>query len=152
MSAKIKSKFNGPKESPGFLLWQVSSAWRRSLDSVLQQYELTHVQFVILASIGWLTREGGVASQIDLARHARLDVAMTSQVIRALEKRHFLERKQLSGNERSKFCFLTEEGGLLIRKAFPAIEDADISFFERLSTCDTRALCRIMNNLIEGHV
>lgn len=45
----------GPAGSPGFLLWNVSLSWHREVGSVLKPLDLTHVQFVLLASTWWLS-------------------------------------------------------------------------------------------------
>lgn len=126
------TEFAGPEESPGFLLWQVSTRWRRLLESALSEIGLTHPQFVLLASVGWLTRAGSRVSQIDLARHSRLDVTMTSQVLRTLEKKGYIARELKEGNERSKFPVVTESGAKLIEKAIPLVEAIDRQFFEVL--------------------
>ena len=39
------------EDSPGFLLWQVSSMWQRQINAGLKQFGLTHAQFVLLASL-----------------------------------------------------------------------------------------------------
>ena len=77
---KKASEFTGPEESPGFLLWQVSTRWRREVEAALSPLGLTHPQFVLLASILWLNRAGSEVTQIELARHAGTDITMTSQV------------------------------------------------------------------------
>lgn len=81
------TQFTGPEDSPGFLLWQVSTEWRRQVENALVPLNITHPQFVILASTGWLTREKYEVSQVELARHCKIDVTMTSQILRALEKK-----------------------------------------------------------------
>jgi hypothetical protein len=44
------------EESPGFLLWRVSTLWRRAIEAILKPLGLTHPQFVVLATTAWLTR------------------------------------------------------------------------------------------------
>ena len=44
------SQFSEPEHSPGFLLWQVSSLWRRKIETALYPLGITHVQFVLLAN------------------------------------------------------------------------------------------------------
>lgn len=126
------SDFEGPEESPGFLLWQVSSQWRREVEAGLALVGLTHTQFVLLANLGWLTREGGDVSQVELARHCKMDVTMTSQVLRSLEKKGYLDRRFQKGDQRAKFLCLTERGAALIEKALPLIEKIDRKFFNKL--------------------
>ena len=43
-------------ESPGLLLWQVTNRWQAAQRAALKPFELTHVQFVLLASLTWLRR------------------------------------------------------------------------------------------------
>ena len=126
------SEFEGPEESPGFLLWQVSTKWRRLLEAALKQIGLTHPQFVLLASLGWLNSKESRISQVELARHCRLDVAMTSQVLRTLEKKGYIAREQKAGNERSRFPVVTKSGSKLIEQAIPLVEAIDKQFFGEL--------------------
>ena len=63
------SQFEGPEQSPGFLLWQVSANWRRLIEVALAEIGLTHPQFVLLASLGWLNRNQSEVTQVELARH-----------------------------------------------------------------------------------
>jgi DNA-binding MarR family transcriptional regulator len=79
--------------SPGLLLWQVSNRWQAAQRAALRPFDLTHVQFVLLASLTWLDNEGPV-TQKRLAEHAATDPMMTSQVLRALEERGLIRRGQ----------------------------------------------------------
>lgn len=126
------SHFEEHEYSPGFLLWQVSTQWRRQIETALTTLDLTHPQFVLLANIGWLTRNGNQVTQIELARHCGTDITMTSQVLRTLERKAYIQRKHREGNERSKFPSLTEKGAQLIEKAIPIVEAVDKKFFGKL--------------------
>jgi DNA-binding MarR family transcriptional regulator len=82
----------GPAASPGFLLWHLTLAWQRAVTAVLEPLGLTHVQFVLLACTWWLSSQGQVPNQLQLARQAGTDVKMTSQVERRLEAKGLLDR------------------------------------------------------------
>jgi DNA-binding MarR family transcriptional regulator len=140
------SHFEGPEQSPGFLLWQVSTQWRRQIETALAALGLTHPQFVLLASVGWLTRNGNQVTQIELARHCGTDITMTSQVLRTLERKGYIERKQREGDERSKLPHLTEKGAQLVEKAIPLVEAVDCDFFGRLKQ-DTKKCVDILQRL-----
>lgn len=126
------SHFEGPERSPGFLLWQVSMKWRRKIESALATLNLTHPQFVLLASLGWLTRNHDAVSQVELARHCGVDVNMTSQVLRSLEQKGYIERHRREGDERSKLPRVTEKGAKLVERAIPLVEKVDDEFFGKL--------------------
>lgn len=121
------SVHSGPEESPGYLLWKVSTLWRRAIEAVLQPLKLTHPQFVILAAIGWLTKEDKEIQQIEIARFAGLDPNTTSQILRSLHTKKLIHRNHSSG--RSKSPSLTVKGIETLQKAIPAVERADSDFF-----------------------
>ena len=128
------SHFEGPEHSPGFLLWQVSTKWRRQIEMALSKIGLTHPQFVLLASLGWLNRKQLDVSQVELARHCKTDITMTSQVLRTLEKKGYIERKLRDNNQRTKFLTVTEGGAKKIEEAIPLVESIDHQFFEKLGS------------------
>src|SRR5207247_6348908 len=92
-----------PGDSPGFLLWRASLRWQRLMTGSLRPYGLTHVQFVLLASLWWLTKKGGERpSQRRLADFAATDPMMTSQVLRALERRGLVVRSSHPTDSRAR--------------------------------------------------
>ena len=130
----LPTRFEGPGESPGFLLWQVTNAWQRAVREALAPLELTHVQFVLLASITWLAGAGEPLTQRALAAHAQIDEMMTSQVVRALEAKGLIERAPHPGDARARTLRPTDAGAALARRAIPAVEAADDAFFAALGT------------------
>lgn len=126
------SLFKTPDKSPGYLLWRVSLAWRGLIENALKEYGLTHPQFVVLAATAWLTQDNKHTTQIEIARAAGLDPNTLSQVIRGLEHKHLIKRKQWL-DERSKNPVLTEEGKKRLSLALPAVEKVDVHFFSILN-------------------
>lgn len=116
-------------DSTGFLLWQVTALWQRRVAAALRPHGLTQVQFALLASLLWLSSKEDAITQTVLARHAKLDVMMTSQVLRALEKRGFIERRPHPTDTRAKVLQLTKGGQTLTWSAVPDVEKADAVFF-----------------------
>src|SRR5579872_275774 len=84
IASKKVTRFDGPDPSPGFLLWKVSTQWRWEVETALATIGLTYQQFILLASLGWTTRNNADITQIKLARHCGTDITMTSQVLRSL--------------------------------------------------------------------
>ena len=119
-------------DSSGFLLWQVTALWQRQVSRALRPHDLTQVQFAILASLLWLTRREADVTQARLAAHARLDVTMTSQVLRTLEARRLLDRRAHPSDTRAKVLRLTAAGRALALQAVPDVEAADAAFFAAL--------------------
>ncbi len=88
-----------------------------------------------------------MVSQAELARHCMTDINMTSQVLRALEKKGLIERIQIEGNEKSKFPRVTSKGAKIIEKALPIVETIDHTFFSALGK-DTSSCLQILQKLI----
>lgn len=122
--------------SPGFVLWHATLRWQRAVTASLLPLRLTHVQFVLLAGVWWLTRNAGAPSQVDLAEHAGTDVKMTSQVVRKLEARGLLTRTPDVIDSRIKRLAVTPEGVALARRAIKVVEAADRSCFSDLPDLD----------------
>lgn len=123
------STFSTPEESPGFLLWRVSTLWRRKIEEVLKPIGLTHPQFVILATTAWLTRKNEAVTQVQIGKEAGLDPNTTSQILRSLQSKGYIERSRKQ-DERSKSPSLTKKGGEVLKEALPAVERADAFFFD----------------------
>lgn len=132
-SKQFPSRFDGPKKSPGFLLWQVSNVWQRQQRRALTHIGLTHIQFVLLASVMWLEQHHKTITQIQLAHHAKTDPMMTSQVVRTLVKNKWLSRRRHPQDSRAFTLKLTPEGRELATQGFPLVEEVDETFFSVLS-------------------
>ena len=128
---KVQSQFATPVQSPGFLLWQVTHIWQRKINAVLQAYDLTHLQFVLLAHVWWLTQKGESITQVQLAEQVKVQVMLVSQVVRVLERKCYIKRVQSSLDTRAKCIETTAEGKQQLQRALPAVEKVDREFFAR---------------------
>ncbi|HEV8052629.1 MAG TPA: MarR family transcriptional regulator [Parachlamydiaceae bacterium] len=144
---KKVSVHEGPKQSPGFLLWHVSTSWRSAIETVLKAFGLTHPQFVVLATTGWLTRNGELATQAAIGRMAGLDPNTTSQVISGLEKKALIKR-EASSDGRAKNPRLTSRGNELLTQALPAVEEEDDQFFNVLSPLELKKLVLVFEKIM----
>jgi MarR family transcriptional regulator, organic hydroperoxide resistance regulator len=130
----MKSEFEEAKESPGFLLWQVTSIWQRHLRIELEKVELTHVQFVLLATCQWYNQHAEVEgmTQIQLSQQAKVDVNVTSKVLRTLETKKLVLRRPHLTDTRANVITLTPAGKALIAKANIIVEQADRQFLAKI--------------------
>lgn len=110
-------------------MWLVVLAWQRAITAALRPHELTHVQFVLLASTWWLSKQGQPPTQRELAQHAGTDQMMTSQVLRRLEAKGLVERTVDELDTRAKRVRLTRPGRAALDKALPAVDQTDADFF-----------------------
>jgi DNA-binding MarR family transcriptional regulator len=115
-------------------LWHVTNRWQAVMRTALEPHGLTHVQYVLLASLVWLHHDDPAnrITQANLAEFAATDVMMTSQVVRALEQKDLLERLPHPHDGRARLLRPTPAGTRVARAATADVEDADDSFFSRL--------------------
>ena len=120
------------EDSPGFLLWQVSSLWQRQINAGLKPFGLTHAQFVLLASLAWLVNDERALTQVDLASHAKMDVMMASNVLRTLEEKGLVLRNAHPTDTRAKSLSITSKGLELAGQVVQVVEGIDRDFFDPL--------------------
>ena len=136
-----------PDDSPGFLLWHVTLRWQRDIAAALAPLDLTHVQFVLLATTWWLNSHGEDPNQLTLARQAGTDVKMTSQVLRKLETKGLIRRDVDTTDTRAKRLHVTDRGATLAAQAIAAVESADARFFRPIP--DPAALLAMLRPLAD---
>lgn len=153
MSGKSKTfSVEKAEESSGFLLWQVTSLWQREIKKALEPFDLTHSQFVLLASIHWLTLHKEEVTQIKLSSHTKIDPMTTSTVLRTLQSKGLLQRQEHSTDTRAKTVALTNEGEAIVKQAVKVVEKFDKSFFSPLGerTSDfNKKLISLLKNVSE---
>ncbi|MBC9131751.1 winged helix-turn-helix transcriptional regulator [Frischella sp. Ac48] len=127
----LPSCFEGPYDSPGFLLWRVSNSWQREQRNALQHIGLTHTQFVVLAVASWFYEKEPL-TQARLSQLTGSDPMTTSQVVRVLEKAGYFERIPHPQDTRAKAISVTKAGLNIAAKATLVVEETDKKFFMRL--------------------
>ena len=120
------------EDSSGFLLWQVTTLWQRGLKRELDKHNLTHAQYVLLASLLWLSRQNDAVMQIQLSTHSKIDPMTTSTVLRTLQAKGYVKREEHATDTRAKTIGLTDEGIKVVKKAIKTVEDFDRDFFSTL--------------------
>lgn len=120
------------EDSSGFLLWQVTNLWQREIKKALKPFELTHLQFVLMASIHWLTIQKLDVTQILLSSHTKIDPMTTSTVLRTLQTKGLIQRQEHLTDTRAKSVELTNNGKKIIKQAVKTVETFDKTFFKTL--------------------
>jgi DNA-binding MarR family transcriptional regulator len=136
-----------PGDSPGFLLWHLTLRWQRDVSAVLRPLALTHVQFVLLATLWWLSTRGEQPSQVELATVSGVDVKMASQVIRALEHKGLIRRETRATDSRVRQLTVTDAGATLAPQAIDTVEAVDRALLAELSTTAGRNFVAALKQL-----
>ena len=128
-SKRARGVPRGPRMSPGFWLHHAALEWRATLERNLRPLGLTPTQFNLLASAGWLSREGKLPTQLQVADMSGSDRMMASKVIRALEERGLLIRRADPADARALRIELTSAGRELVSQGVQTAVDTDAELF-----------------------
>ena len=125
--------FETPSESTGFIIWNTTNLWQRKIKEKLDPHGITHVQFLLLNTLASLNKDADRAiTQRMVSVHSGCDKMMVSKVLRTLEEKKLILRKDHVSDTRSKSLLITTKGMDLLKVATPAFLQAESLFFESL--------------------
>lgn len=113
---------------------RVYNKWHSMIKKELKKMNLTHPQFVVLASLAYLSQDSNEVTQVMISKLSGIDVMTVSQILGLLEKHDFVKRKEHSRDTRAKAVILNKKGEEILQKAVPLVEQIDENFFEKLDT------------------
>lgn len=120
---------NNASDSIGFLFIKTYNLWHKSIKEKLNALGLTHPQFVVLASLGYLSQKNDEINQVAISKQSDIDVMTVSTIIKNLEKAALITRSESKKDTRAKAIQLTPYGQTLLNKALPVVEEIDRTFF-----------------------
>lgn len=118
--------------NPAYQLWLATNSWQRCIRKVLEPFDITHCQFVILASVNQLIDSEELPTQVAVHRFAEIDQNMTSQVVKVLMKKGFLNRGPHPTDGRGHVLELTPSGKHMLSEVRTVFRPAIAEFFEPL--------------------
>jgi DNA-binding MarR family transcriptional regulator len=118
--------------SIGLSFVKVYNTWHRKIKEQLKTLNLTHPQYIVLASLGYLAQHQQEVNQVDLARQSEIDVMTVSTIVKNLEKQHLIIRQPSLQDTRAKVVTITEKGQIILNQALPLVESIDTNFFGSL--------------------
>ena len=113
---------------------RVYNKWHSMIKKELKKMNLTHPQFVVLASLAYLLQDNDEVTQVMISKLSGIDVMTVSQILNLLEKNDLVKRKEHSRDTRAKAVILNKKGEEALQKAVPLVEKIDEIFFEKLDT------------------
>lgn len=142
--------FDRPEDSPGFLLWQTTTVWQRQIKKALEQYDVSHAQFVIMATLMWFEAHHYETTQILIVKWSKLDKMTVSKSLRKLVTLGFVNRIEHKTDTRAKSVSLTPKGKERVRTLVPIVEGIDGAFFGKASHQEQKSFVQILAKLIAG--
>lgn len=142
-------EFDKHEDSPGFLLWQTTMIWQRLIRKALETYDLSHAQFVIMATLLWFEAHNYDTTQVCLINWSKLDKMTVSNSLKKLANRGLVNRLEHKKDTRAKSVFLTEKGRKLVYQLIPLVEGVDSTFFSKASSQEQKNLIQILSKLVK---
>lgn len=144
---KLPFGFDRPEDSPGFLLWQTTMVWQRQIKKALEVYDISHAQFVIMATLLWFEAHGYDTTQILIVNWSKLDKMTVSKSLKKLVVMGLVNRIEHETDTRAKSVSLTDNGKKLVHKLVPIIEGIDGRFFSKVPDFEQKNLIKILSRL-----
>lgn len=139
--------FDKPEDSPGFLLWQTTMIWQRKIKKALEPYDISHAQFVIMATLMWFEAHGYDTTQILIVNWSKLDKMTVSKSLKKLVTLEYVNRIEHETDTRAKRVTLTKKGKEMVRKLVPIVEGLDGVFFGKVSHKEQKSFMYVLEKL-----
>jgi DNA-binding MarR family transcriptional regulator len=134
----------------GFKSVHVAQRWQRRLEKALEPVGLTHLQFILLATIDWLERSGEVPSQARLANFTLFDRVMISKVLTLLAQKGLIVRDAHPTVAKAKRVDLTNAGRQALSRARPLWAETEERYFGQIGAERMTVLGELLDELLEG--
>lgn len=131
----MPSKFLDPQYkdlSPGYLLLHAGSRWQREITKVLEPFNLTHGQFILLSFLYKLGRENDYVTQNMLVLSTGYEFATISSMVSALMKKRYVVKKGNPLDSRANAISITVKGKAQLRPAARKITVFEKDFFHHV--------------------
>ena len=139
--------FKQPEQSLGFLLWQTTVVWQRLIKKALDEYMITHAQFVLLALLLYCKEIKQQPTQTFLSAMSKLDKMTVSKSLKVLVRMGLVERSEDRRDTRAKIVVLTAEGEALAAILVGVVEKIDEMFFASLSPSEVKIFADFFQKL-----
>lgn len=129
---EVNCKLGNPNEEVGYLIWRVSKFWQRGKHKVLDEFGLTSSQMELLGAIYHMSRQQKEATQIVLSQETEIDPMTTSTILRNLERKGLISRRESATDTRARIVELTEAGKELFEKAVAKVKSGQELLFKNI--------------------
>lgn len=126
------NKLGNPNEEIGYLIWRVSKYWQRGKHKLLGEFGLTGSQLELLGAIYHMSKLEMEATQIVLSQETEIDPMTTSTILRNLQKKGLISRRESTTDTRARVVEVTDAGSELFEKAIAKVKEGQDSLFENI--------------------
>lgn len=137
---------SNPTEDIGYLIWRISKFWQRGKHRALDEFGLTGPQMEILGAIYHFTKSGKSVTQIMLSQETDVDPMTTSTILRNLQKKGYVNRRESQTDTRARIVEITDSGIEAFAKAIDKVKDSQKILFKNIDTIALRTQLQILLN------
>lgn len=138
-----------PNDRLAHLVRDAGRAYARALQLRLSAHEVSFGHWTFLRIL-W---DGDGLTQRELSERAGVMEPTTFAAMKAMEALGYIERRQLPGNKKNMYVYLTRKGQALKKKLVPLAEDTNHVSIQGISAQDVtttrRVLLAILQNLAQ---
>lgn len=106
----------------GLLVRKVIKLWQRTAQRCLDEFNITPSQMELMAAIVHLSISKIEPTQIALSMETNIDPMTTSTILRNLQRKGLITRKESKNDTRARIVELTEEGGIIFTQAVKKVK------------------------------
>lgn len=139
-------KLKNPEEDLGYLIWRITKYWQRGKHRMLDEFGLTGSQTEILGAIYHLSQQENEVTQIILSQETEIDPMTVSTILRNLQKKGLVTRKESSIDTRARVVELTDEGRELFERTITKVKEAQDGLFENIDVETMKDQLKILLN------
>lgn len=126
------NKLTDPNEDIGFLIWRLSKYWQRGKHKLLDEFGLTGSQLELLGAIYHMSKNNTEATQIILSQETEIDPMTTSTILRNLQKKGLISRRESTTDTRARIVEVTDAGAELFVRAITKVKEKQEKLFENI--------------------
>lgn len=145
---KIKQKYSNLNTMDVLLYLEIHKSYKLmkdKYDSLLQEYDLTEAKFSIMML---LTYENDmILAPSELAEKLGSKKSTITGIIKGMEKRNLIVRKELPNDKRANYVQLTNEGTELLKRFLPFNYDLVSKVFEVFNEEEKKQFYMLSNKL-----
>lgn len=125
-------KLGNPTEDIGYMIWRISKFWQRGKHRTLDEFGLTGPQLEVLGAIYHMNMQQIKVTQIIISQETDIDPMTTSTILRNLQKKDLIIRRESTTDTRARIVELTEKGVDLFQRAIIKVKQIQDTLFQNL--------------------
>ncbi len=132
----ICSKSTEPNDDVSFLIWRIMKHWQRGKQRLLDEFGITGSQMELLGALCHMAENKIEATQIILSQETEIDPMTTSTILRNLQKKGLISRRESTTDTRARIVEVTDEGVALFYRAKAKIRERQEELFKNINKQD----------------